>query len=171
MKGTIETEKETPVHSSMVQERIRSGGRNGAYTVREVNAVEPRNPIEMLRGTSLPAVKQEYRSPPSQARDMSHAKREAHSVTVPKPCPCSNRGSDWSGRRARNCSTSCSAGLASSRTCSPQIAGPTGRPQPKLRIVSCPSCQFDSMRIRRLSQRKAAYGICEAANTLQPVVL
>jgi hypothetical protein len=35
MKGTIETEKETPVHSRTVQERIRSGGRNEACTVRE----------------------------------------------------------------------------------------------------------------------------------------
>jgi hypothetical protein len=41
MKGTIETEKETPVRSRTVQERIRSGGRNEACRVPEANAVEP----------------------------------------------------------------------------------------------------------------------------------
>jgi hypothetical protein len=73
---------------------------------------------------------------------------------VPKPFPCSNRDSDWTDRRAWSRSTSYSVGLASLRTCSPQIADPTRQPRPKLRIVSCALCWFDSKGIRRPSQRK-----------------
>src|SRR4030081_3290725 len=89
-----DTKRDKPVHCRTVEQRIRSGGKSEGCTVREANAAEPRNPSEMLRGTSLPAVKQECRSPPSQAHEMSHAEREAHSATVPIPFPCSNRGSD-----------------------------------------------------------------------------
>jgi hypothetical protein len=55
----------------------------------------------------------------------------------------------------------------SSRTYSPQIAVPTGRPRLKLRIVSCASFYFESTWIRRASQRKDTEIICEAVNPLQ----
>jgi len=132
--------RDKPVICSTVEQRIRSGGKSEGCTVREANAAEPRNPSERLRGTSLPAVKQEYRSRPSLAHGGSRERRATRWETETKPSPCSNRGSDWTDRRAWYRSTSCSAGLASSRTCSPQIAGPKRRPRPKLRIVSCPSC-------------------------------
>src|SRR6266478_1078705 len=135
-----DTKRDKPVHCRTGEQRIRSGGKSEGCTTREANAAAPRNPREMLRGTSLPAVKQEYRRPPSQAHERLRAKRGAHSVTAPKPFPCSNRDFGWTDRRAWNRSTAYSAGLASSRTCSPQIAGPTGRLRPKLRIVPCPSC-------------------------------
>src|SRR5437879_12055206 len=95
-----DTKRDKPVHCRTGEQRIRSGGKSEECTTREANAAAPRNPSEMLPGTSLPAVKQEYRRPPSQAHGMSHAKREAHSVTVPKPFPCSNRESDLTDRRA-----------------------------------------------------------------------
>src|SRR5216683_2490379 len=98
------------------------------------------SPQAMLRGTALPAAKQEYRSQPARAHRASRERRATHWVTETKPSPCSNRDSDWTDRRAWNRSTSYSVGLASSRTCSPQVAGPTVRPRPKLQIVSCPSC-------------------------------
>src|SRR5437667_12259576 len=132
-------ERDKPVLCRTVEQRIRSGGKSEGCTVREANASEPRNPSEMLRGTSLPAVKQEYRSKPSPAHAASRERRAIRLGIETKPFPCSNRDSDWTDRRAWNCSTSCSAGLASSRTCSPQIAGPKMQPRPKLRIVSYPS--------------------------------
>jgi hypothetical protein len=153
-RGSGDTKRDKTMLCHTVEQRIRSGGKSEGCRVREANASEPRNPSEMLPGTSLPAVKPEYWRPPSQPHAMSHAKRGAHSVTVQKPSPCSNRDFDWMDHRAWNRSTSYSGGLASLLTCSPQIAGPTGLPRPKLRIVSCPTCSFDSRRIRRLSQRK-----------------
>src|SRR6267378_7101645 len=95
-----DTKRDKPVHCRTGEQRIRSGGKSEGCTTREANAAAPRNPSEMLRGTSLPSVKPEYLRPPSQAHEMSHAKREAHSVTAPKPFPCSNRESDWTDRRA-----------------------------------------------------------------------
>src|SRR6266576_2649794 len=132
--------RDKPVLCSTVELRIRSGGKSEGCTVREANATEHRNPSEMPRGTSLPAVKQEYRSQLSRAHEASRERRATRWETETKPSPCSNRDSDWTDRRAWNRSTSYSAGLASSRTCSPQIAGPNRPPRPKLRIVSYPSC-------------------------------
>ncbi len=123
--------RDKPVICGTVEQRIRSGGKSEGCTVREANAPEPRNPSEMLRGTSLPAVKQEYRSQPSPAQAASRERRAIRLGIETKPSPCSNRGSDWTDRRAWYRSTSCPAGLASSRTCSPQIAGPKRRPRPK----------------------------------------
>src|SRR6266478_8813312 len=127
--------RDKPVICSTVEQRIRSGGKSEACTVREANAAEPRNPSEMPPGTSLPAVKQEYRSQPSRAHEASRERRATRWATETKPSPCSNRDSDWTDRRAWYRSTAYSAGLASSRTCSPQIAGPTGRLVPRRRVV------------------------------------
>src|SRR2546421_2872478 len=126
-----DTNRDKTVRCRTVEQRIRSAEKSEECTAPEANAAEPQNPSEMLRGTLLPEVKQEYRSQPAQARGASRAERGAHSVTAPKPSPCSNRDSDSMDRRAWNHSTSYSVGLASSRTCSPQIAGPTVRPRPK----------------------------------------
>src|SRR5258708_24745187 len=49
-------------------------------------------------------------------------------TTLFRSSPYSNRDFDSRDRRARSRSTSYSAGLASSRTCSPRIASPTRRP-------------------------------------------
>jgi len=124
-------ERDKPVLCSTVEQRIRSGGKSEGCKAREVNASERRNPSEILRGTSRPAVIQEYRSQPSREHGTLRGKQGAHSETVRKPCPCSNRDSDWMDRRAWNRSTACFAGLASSRTRSPQIAGPIRRLTPR----------------------------------------
>src|SRR5712664_454784 len=126
-----DTKRDKPVHCRTGEQRIRSGGKSEGCTTREANAAAPRNPSEMLRGTSLPAVKQEYRRPPSQAHEMLRAKLGAHSVTAPKPFLCSNRDSDWTDRRAWNRSIAYFVDPASSRTCSPQIADLTRTPAPR----------------------------------------
>jgi hypothetical protein len=135
-----DTKRDKTVRCRIAEQRIRSGEKREGYTAREVNAAEPQNPNERLRGTALPAAKQECRSQPSRANGASRERRATQWGTETKPSPCSNRDSDWTDRRAWNHSTSYSVDLASSRTCSPQIAGPRGRPRPKLGIVSCPSC-------------------------------
>jgi len=142
------------VRQRTVEERIRSGERNKGRKVPEGNAAEPRIRCEMLRKAPRPAVTARYPRPPSLADAVSREPQEARSETARKPLICNSRDFDWMDRRASSRSTSYSARLASSRTCSPQIASPTGRPWPKLRIVSCPSCSFNSRRIRRTSQRK-----------------
>jgi hypothetical protein len=111
-----------------VEQRIRSGGKSEGCKAREVNASERRKPSVILRGTSRPAVIQEYRSQPSPAHGARRERRAIRWGTETKPSLCSNRDSDWMDRRAWSHSTSCSVGLASLRTCSPQIADPTGRP-------------------------------------------
>src|SRR5437660_9583959 len=123
--------RDKPVICSTVEQRIRSGGKSEGCTVREANAAEPRNPSERLRGTSLPAVKQEYRSRPSLAHGASRERRATRWETETKPSPCSNRGSDWTDRRAWSRSTSYSADLALPRTCSLQTADLTTRPTPR----------------------------------------
>src|SRR5260370_12295748 len=89
-----DTKRDKPVRCCTVERRIRSAGKREGCIAQEANAAEPQNPSGMLRGTALPAAKQEYRRRPSQAHEMSHVKRAAHSVTVRKPSPCTNRGSD-----------------------------------------------------------------------------
>src|SRR5437879_6112164 len=134
MKGTIETEKETPTHSRTVRERIRSGGRNEACTVREENAVEPRIQCETLRKSPTPAVPARYPPHPSPADAVSREPQEAHLETARKPSICSSRDSGSTGHRAWNRSTAYSAGPRSLRTNNPQIAAPTEREQPEARI-------------------------------------
>src|SRR5260370_14251658 len=135
-----DTKRDKPVRFRTVEQRIRSGGKSEGCTTREANAAAPRNPSEMLRGTSLPAAKQEYRSQLSPAHGESRERPATRGGVGTKPSPCSSHGSGWTGRRASNRSTAYSAGLESSRTNSPQIAGLTERPQPKALIVSCASC-------------------------------
>src|SRR6266849_2775072 len=62
LNGQWRRKTDKPVLCRTVEQPIRSGGKSEGCTVRGANASEPRNPNEMLRGTSLPAVKQEYRS-------------------------------------------------------------------------------------------------------------
>jgi hypothetical protein len=121
-------ERDKPVLCSTVEQRIRSGGKSEGCKAREVNASERRKPSVILRGTSRPAVIQQYRSQPSAAHGARRERRAIRWGTETKPSLCSNRDSDWMDRRAWSHSTSCSVGLASLRTCSPQIADPTGRP-------------------------------------------
>src|SRR5260221_14656656 len=85
-----DTKRDKPVHCRTGEQRIRSGGKSEGCTTREANAAAPRNPSEMLRGTSLPAAKQEDRRPPSHAHEMLRAKRGAHSVPAPKPFLCTH---------------------------------------------------------------------------------
>src|SRR5712671_1521405 len=92
--------RDKPVICSTVEQRIRSEGKSEGCTVREANASEPRNRSEMLRGTSLPAAKQEYRSQPSRAHEASREPRATRWETEPKPSLCSNRDSDSRDRRA-----------------------------------------------------------------------
>src|ERR1700676_1541626 len=115
--------RDKPVLCSTVEQRIRSGEKREGCTAQEANAVEPQNPNGMLRRRALPAAKQEYQSQLPPAHAASRERRATRWETETKPSPCSNRGSDWTDRRAWYRSTSCSAGLASSRTCSPRIAG------------------------------------------------
>ena len=128
------------VRCCTVERRIRSRGKREGCRAQEVNAAKPQNPSEMLRCTALPAVKRERPRRPSMAHEESRAQRAARSEIARKPYPCSNRDSDWTGRRAWNRSTAYSVGPGSSRTSSPQIAGLTERPRPKAPIVSCLSC-------------------------------
>src|SRR6266853_1697551 len=87
-----DTKRDKPVHCRTGEQRIRSGGKSEGCTTREANAAAPRNPSEMLRGTSLPAVKREYRSRPSRAYGASRERRATRWETEAKPSPCSNRG-------------------------------------------------------------------------------
>jgi len=154
MKGTIETEKETPVNSRTVQELIRSGGKNEACTVREANAAELQDRHEMHQKTHGLVGTARCRQRTRRGRAAPHGRLATRSEIARKPSTYSNHGFDWTGRRASSHSSAYSPGPGSSRTCNPQIASPKGRPRPKPRIVSCPSYSFDSRRIRRFSQRK-----------------
>jgi hypothetical protein len=142
------------VHSRKVQERIRLGGRNEACTVREANAREPRIQREAVRKAPRPAVSARYPPHPLLVDAVSPEPREAHSETARKPSICSSRESGSTGHRAWRRSTACSAGPASSRTYSPQIASPTSQQSTQRRVGSCAWSSFDSKWIRRLSQRK-----------------
>src|ERR1700730_17267588 len=126
-----DTTRDRPVRCRTVEQRIRSGGKSEGCKAQEVNAEEARNPSEKLRDMASPGAKQEWRSQLLVAYGALRAKQAAHWETVKKPCPCSNRDFDWTDRRASNRSTAYSADLASSRTRSPQIAGPTRRSTPR----------------------------------------
>jgi hypothetical protein len=129
VRETVEAQKETGrCVTAPWNTGIRSGEKSEECTVPEANASERRNPSEILRGTSWPAVIQGYRWQPSRAHGASRERPATRWGTGTKPSPCSNRDFDWMDRRAWNRSISYSAGLASSPTCSPRIASPTGRP-------------------------------------------
>src|SRR5216684_4133227 len=95
-----DTKRDKPVNCRTGEQRIRSGGKSEGCTTREANAAAPRNPSEMLRGTSLPAAKQEYRSQLSPAHGESRERPATRWGIETKPSPCSNRDSDSMDRRA-----------------------------------------------------------------------
>src|SRR5260370_17912170 len=80
-----DTKRDKRVRCRTVAQRIRSGGKREECTVREANAVEPQNRNEILRGTALPAAKQEYRSQPSPAHAESRERPATRSATVKQP--------------------------------------------------------------------------------------
>jgi len=128
-----ERHQETQLRREL-QKRIRSGGKRRACTVPVVNAAEPRNPSEKLPSMASPEVTQEDPSRPSQAHRAPHERLATRLAIETKPCPCSSRGSDWTGSRAWNHSTSYSADHVSLQTCSPRTAKAGSRQPPALRM-------------------------------------
>lgn len=89
-------------------------------------------------------------------RPSAHAGTQVRHVacwaSVQKSSSCSSRDYGSLVCKASKRSIPCSAGLASWRTCSLQIAEATEHLLPAPRIISCQSSCFDSRAIRRTSQ-------------------
>src|SRR6266481_5106592 len=126
-----ERHQETQLRREL-QKRIRLGGRSRACITREANAAEPQNQDGTVLDTNSPGWMPEFLKPQSRSHGASHAQPAGRSLTALKPFLCSNHGSDRTDRTAWSHSTGCSAGPASLRTCSPQIASPTRQQSTRL---------------------------------------
>jgi len=151
-KEKIETEKDNGQCCNCTgQGGIRLGKKSEACTALAVNARKLRKHRAKTRKCGGLAATAEYPGEPSLVRGASHVQRARHSQIGRKPSFCNSRGSDSRGHTALTRSIACSAGLASSETCSPRTArtGPLSTTGPEM---SFSEPFLDSRAIRRSSQ-------------------